>query len=259
MSAIDNLTDAIFLADFPQIQNDTNSSTSTNNVSEESTDQSRHGSTLKSRPQNDVSETKDRGAENSITSRSDMNEADSVLDLDSIKKELRRQRWRESNKRLRSVYLAHPESGKIRQKRLKDQRERTSLAYKKLTESEKVEARRKHQVYKAQRLKNETNYQRFWRLIKGRQFRKNGYHNTAILLRYDTSLGMYGFSKPTFPNCSSPDDQFVETQIYRFNYILKKVLSGSPIPEKLFQTFEERGIDLPKHFFEHFVKDHDQE
>ena len=74
----------------------------------------------------DGSETKDRGAENSITSRSDMNEADSVLDLDSIKKELRRQRWRESNKRLRSVYLAHPESGKIRQKRLKDQRERTS-------------------------------------------------------------------------------------------------------------------------------------
>ena len=108
MSAIDNLTDAIFLADFSQIQNDTNSSTSTNNVSEESTDQSR-GSSLKSRPQNDGSETKDRGAENSITSRSDMNEADSVLDLDSIKKELRRQRWRESNKRLRSVYLAHSE------------------------------------------------------------------------------------------------------------------------------------------------------
>ena len=55
MSAIDNLTDAIFLADFSQIQNDTNSSTSTNNVSEESTDQSR-GSTLKSRPQNDGSD-----------------------------------------------------------------------------------------------------------------------------------------------------------------------------------------------------------
>ena len=142
-------------------------------MSEESTDQSL-GGTLKSRPQNDGLETKDRGAENSIMSRSDMNEADSVLDLDSIKKELRRQRWRESNKRLRSVYLAHPESGKIRRKRLKDQRERTSLSYKKLTESEKVEARRKHQVYKAQRLKNETNNQRFWRLIKGRQFRKNG-------------------------------------------------------------------------------------
>ena len=84
---------------------------------------------------------------------------------------------------------------------------------------------------------------------------KNGYDNNAILLRYDKSLGLYGLSKPTFPNCSSPEDQFVEDQIHRFNYILKKVLSGSPIPEKLFQTFAERGIDLPKHFFTHFVRD----
>ena len=312
MSVIDNLADANFLADISQIQNDTNKSTSTNNVSEESTDQSR-SSCFKSCPQsegrpksaraqprrlkksfiyksgqrllkfclNEISNrqlvrtvgtqvdssgpaethAEEGGAEYSIDSRSDMNEAvgnqnqDSTLDLDSIKKELRRQRWRESNKRLRSAYLADPESKKRRDKRLQNQRERTSLAYKNLTESEKIEARRKHQVYKAQRLKNETNNQRFWRLIKGRQFRKNGYDNNAILLRYDKSLGLYGLSKPTFPNCSSPEDQFVEDQIHRFNYILKKVLSGSPIPEKLFQTFAERGIDLPKHFFTHFVRD----
>lgn len=329
MSVIDNLTDANFLilAAAPQIQNDvdTNTSTSTNHVSEESTGQSR-GSCLKSlsdiktqkslcssgrpkRPRaqprrfkksfiyksgqrllkfrlNEISNrqlvrtvgtqidssglaetelnAEDVGAENSIKSRSDFNEAvgkqnqDSTLDLDSIKKELRRQQWRESNKRLRSAYLADPESKKRRNKRLQDQRERTSLAYKKLTESEKMEARRKHQVYKAQRLRNETNNQRFWRLIKGRQFRKNGYDNNAILLRYDKSLGLYGLTKPTFPNCSSPDDKFVEDQIYRFNYILKKVLAGSPIPEELFQTFAERGIDLPKHFFTDFVRDQEQ-
>ena len=193
MSVIDNLTDANFLilAAAPQIQNDvdTNTSTSTNHVSEESTGQSR-GSCLKSlsdiktqkslcssgrpkRPRaqprrfkksfiyksgqrllkfrlNEISNrqlvrtvgtqidssglaetelnAEDVGAENSIKSRSDFNEAvgkqnqDSTLDLDSIKKELRRQQWRESNKRLRSAYLADPESKKRRDKRLQDQR-----------------------------------------------------------------------------------------------------------------------------------------
>ena len=208
--------------------------------------------------------TEDVGAEKSVKSCSDFNEAvgkddrDSTLDMNSIKKELRRQQKRESNRRLRSAYLADPESKKRRDKRLQDQRERNSLAYKKLTESVKVEARRKHQVYKAQRLKSETNNQRFWRLIKGRQFRKNGYDNNAVLFRYDKSLGMYGLTKPTFPNCSSPDDKFVEDQIYRFNYILKKVLSGSPIPEEILQTFAERGIDLPKYFFTDFVRDQEQ-
>ena len=87
------------------------------------------------------------GAKNSIKSRSDLklndavgnqNQADSTLDLVLIKKELRRQRWRESNKRL-SAYLADPESQRKRDRRLQDQRERTSSARKKLTESEKME------------------------------------------------------------------------------------------------------------------------
>ena len=158
--------------------------------------------------------------------------------------------------KLRSAYSADPDvHNKKRNKRLQDQRERSSLARQKLTEPEKVEARRKHQLYKAERLKNENNNQRFWRLIKGRQYRKNGYHNNAIHMRYDRSIGLYGFTKPTFPKCSSPDDQSVETQIWRFNFILKKVLSGKPIPENLFVTFAERGIDLPRYFFDDFVKD----
>ena len=182
----------------------------------------------------------------------------SKLLLDCIKKEIRQSQWRESKKRQRSIFSTDPESQEKRKKRLQDQRVRTSLARKKMTETEKNETRRKHQVYKAERFKNENNNQRFWRLIKGRQFRKKRYHNTAIRLRYAYSLGMYGFTKPTFPNCTSPDDKFVELQIWRFYYILKKVLSDSPIPEDMFETFAERGIDLPKHFFIDFIKEQER-
>ena len=209
MSVIHNLTDDNFpVASIHKIQNDTNTSTTTNNVSEELTVQSR-GSCLKLQSEIGTQETLSstgrqkraraqprrfkksfiyksgqrllkfrldeisntqlvrtvgtqidssgpaetefnaevEGAKNSIKSRSDLklndavgnqNQADSTLDLVLIKKELRRQRWRESNKRL-SAYLADPESQRKRDRRLQDQRERTSSARKKLTESEKME------------------------------------------------------------------------------------------------------------------------
>ena len=182
----------------------------------------------------------------------------SVLDQNLMKKELRRLQWRESKRRLRSAYVADPESREQRKRRLQNQKERTELARKTRTESEKIEARRKHQQYKATRLKNENNNQRFWRLIKGRQFRRNGYHNNAIHVRYDRSIGLNGFTQPTFENCTSPSDKFVELQIGRFYYMMKKALSGRSIPENLFTTFAERGIDLPKQFFTDFIEDQEQ-
>ena len=178
-----------------------------------------------------------------------------MLDLELIKKERRKRQWRESKKRLTSAYLADPVSQEKRIKRLEGQRKRTSSARSKMTESEKNEARRKHQLYKAERLRNENNNQRFWRLIKGRQFRKKGYHNHAIHLRYDISLGMYGFTKPIFENCTPRNDKFVEIQIQKFYYILEKALSDTPIPANLFETFGEHGIDLPKKFVTDFMKD----
>ena len=132
-------------------------------------------------------------------------------------KERRRKQWRISKRRSRGWFSSNMTAEEQKQRKKDEARLYAVTLSQGLTEDEKVNKRYKHQQYKKERLKNENNNQRFWRLIKDRQYRHKCYHNSAILDKYNSSLGKYGFDKPRFPP-NRTTDKVVVSQFIKLFY-----------------------------------------
>ena len=169
------------------------------------------------------------------------------------KEQRRRKQWRESKRRSRGWYEDNVTGGKQREK---DEKSRKSYhaTQRNRTEEERAAIRLKHQQYKKNRLRDESNNQRFWRLIKQRQFRRKGYHNLVIINQYDASIGKYGTEQPEFSDCLTPFDKKIDQYIALFFDMLRRTERGEQIVEHC-DKFAERGIDLPKNFFKDFLSD----
>ena len=90
------------------------------------------------------------------------------------KQERRRKQWRDSKHRCRNWYFNG--KGKLLSIDEKDREvERSRIinaaARQKRTETDWIEVRKKHQIYKKKKLEEESSNQRFWRLVKWRQQR----------------------------------------------------------------------------------------
>ena len=169
-------------------------------------------------------------------------------------KERRREQWRISKRRSRGWYN-YKSNMADEQQRKKDEARLYAVRLRQgLTEEEKMKKRSKHQQYKKERVKNENNNQRFWRLVKDRQYRHKGYHNTAIIDQYHSSLGKYGFEKPKFPLTCTTDKHVVSQFIKLFYTMLEKAQDGIIIWENR-DTFPYAGISLPKKIFQDFLND----
>ena len=113
---------------------------------------------------------------------------------------------------------------------------------------EREQIRLKQKKYKKERLSNENINQRFWRLIKKRQYRRKGYHSLAITEQYSASIGKHGAAQPKFTNCTPLDKSIVSKYITLFFDTLHRVESGFQILESP-DAFLNVGMSLPKNFF----------
>ena len=180
------------------------------------------------------------------------------------KHERLRMQWRDSKRRCCSSYLSNYLYDKLeflpdeqRNRQIERSRISNAAVRQNRTENEWADVRKKHQIYKKAKLAEESNNQRFWRLIKRRQYRRKTYHNDAIMDQYEKSIGKYGYVLPEFPDCKSPTDQSIQEHLSVFYDMLRDARCGKTKPIKeyqsKFESFKNRGIDVPQTFFDKFL------
>ncbi len=197
------------------------------------------------------------------STRTATNETSDVTATSKIinKQERRRKQWRNSKRQKRSLYDDTCvgdriiETAEQRNIRLEKCWIHNALVRQNRSENDWTEVRRKHQLYKKTRLERENNNQRFWRLIRRRQWRRKGYHNMFLAKQYDRSIGKYGTRIPDFPDCISSCDKQIMVQLEIFYEMLHDIEIGEPIPDSKFETFRQKGIDLPRDFLKKFLDD----
>ena len=72
-------------------------------------------------------------------------------------------------------------------------------------------------------------------------------------------IGKYGYVLPEFPDCKSPTDQSIQEHLSIFYDMLRDARCGKTKPiqdyQSQFESFKNRGIDLPQTFFDKFLDD----
>ena len=180
--------------------------------------------------------------------------ADNGVDI-----ERRRRKWRNAKRRRRAfswyVDEGFSETSEQRTKRLKKLRKQNALIRQRRSDEDWIEIRKKHQIYKNNKLNNENNNQRFWRLILRRQRRRNGYDNLVLLEQYHRSIGKYGLEVQGSVHVHECADKDIKNQINLFYELLHEAQTGKYISFEKTKAFGERGIHLPENFYKDYLDD----
>ena len=125
------------------------------------------------------------------------------------------------------------------------------------TDDQKAALKEHIRKHNAQKLRSENRNQRFWRLIRRREYRKMDDHNIVIRMYYEQSIGKYDYIMPTFDQtkvvgCSDIVEE-VKLAIAEFYNLLTMAERGIIIPESRFDFFSRFEIDLKPNFFHQFL------
>ena len=186
----------------------------------------------------------------------------SFLDCNSTAEvKLRREQWRKAQVR-------HRESETLLQwhERTVKQKERSARNRHGKSKEETQKIRETYRTHKANKLKNESKNQRFWRLIRRREYRRCKDHNSAIAVQYHHSIGMYGAKMPdnayVHGNTSDNVDSVgalpnfsIKEESRKFYEMLELAKNGLSIPQSSFEFLRERDIEIPDEFFEMYIED----
>ena len=138
----------------------------------------------------------------------------------------------------------------LRLERLEKQCERNNRNASDRTDEQKAALKEHINKHKARKRRSENRNQRFWRLIRRREFRKMENHNIVIRVYYEQSIGKYDYIMPTFDQSKVVDC----SDIVEFYNLLKMAERGLIIPESRFDFFERFEIDLKPNFFHQFLQ-----
>ena len=145
----------------------------------------------------------------------------------------------------------------LRLERLEKQCERNKRIVSDRTDEQKAALREHIRKHNAQKLMSENRNQRFWRLIRRREYRKMEDHNIVIRVYYEQSIGKYDYIMPTFDQSKVVDCsdivEAVKLAIAEFYNPLAMAERGHIIPESRFDFFARFEIDLKPNFFHHFL------
>ena len=111
------------------------------------------------------------------------------------------------------------------------------------TDDQKAALKEHIRKHNAQKLRSENRNQRFWRLIRRREYRKMDDHNIVIRMYYEQSIGKYDYIMPTFDQtkvvgCSDIVEE-VKLAIAEFYNLLTMAERGIIIPESRFDFFHD--------------------
>ena len=145
----------------------------------------------------------------------------------------------------------------LRLERLEKQCERNNRNASDRTDEQKAALKEHINKHKARKRRSENRNQRFWRLIRRREFRKMENHNIVIRVYYEQSIGKYDYIMPTFDqskvvDCSDIVEE-VKLAIAEFYNLLTMAERGLIIPESRFDFFAQFEIDLKPNFFHKFL------
>ncbi len=202
----------------------------------------------------------------SSTSTDTVTVSNSVTDTDNtssfILRERKKEQWRKAKLRRRTLDADATENDDQRMVRLDKERIRSARYRSNKTEHEKQEIQKHIRLYKVDKRRKESRNQRFWRLLKRREYRRKGYHNSYIQMQYESSIGKYGKLPPKFKSTlvaaadvrNSEED--VTLALAEFDNLLTLAEKKIPIPASRFEYFEKQLIDIPcRRFFHMFLED----
>ena len=164
----------------------------------------------------------------------------------------------------RSIYSGL-ESAKQRFARLSKQRIRNIKNRAQKTEEEKKLQCDVFNAKMRERRASESSNQKFWRLVRRRQYRKYGLHLLCVEFQYHRSKNQYGLHDRYVPDrdISSNSNIIEVTEIGMkavfsvFYELLDIALAGKTIPADKFKIFDHYGIHVPNDFFEDYLNDLD--
>ena len=163
----------------------------------------------------------------------------------------------------RSIYSGL-ESLEQRSARLSKQRIRNRKNQALKTEEEK---RIQRDIFNAQMRKrraSESSNQKFWRLIRRRQYRKHGVHLLCVEFQYHRSKNQYGLNNNDVSdrdntgnssNIIEVTDIGMKTVFSIFYELLDLAIRCQTIPEERLKIFDHYGICVPNNFFEDYYED----
>jgi len=160
--------------------------------------------------------------------------------------------------KLRRCIYDGSETDQQRENRLIKQRERSqkNLASK-TTEEKSILKERKNRRKRERRLADTSN-QKFWRLLRRRQYYKFGLHIHAVNFEYYRSKHQYGIDMDFASDDESVvgvSDVGMKTMFDVFNEMVELALAGRSIPLESFKMFDHYGIYMPDNFFTCYVAD----
>ena len=140
-------------------------------------------------------------------------------------------------------------------------RSRKNLAQK--TDEEKKSQREVFNAKMRQRRASESSNQKFWRLVRRRQYRKYGIHLLCIEFQYHRSKNQYGLddyvikrdsTNNSINNFIGVTDIGMKTVFSIFYELLDFALAGKTISEDKFKIFDHYGILVPNDFLKIILK-----
>ena len=157
------------------------------------------------------------------------------------------------------------ESAKQRFARLSKQRIRNIKNRAQKTEEEKKLQRDVFNAKMRERRASESSNQKFWRLVRRRQYRKYGLHLLCVEFQYHRSKNQYGLhDRYVSDRDISSNSNIIEvTEIGMkavfsvFYELLDIALAGKTISADKFKIFDHYGIHVPNDFFEDYLDDLD--
>ena len=105
----------------------------------------------------------------------------------------------------------------------------------------------------------ETSNQRFWRLLRRREYQRNGRNLRSINFEYHKSINILKLDIVTEPEedetIFKASELDVKKILSEFQEIVAIALDGKMISEERFEIFSHHGIKMPKSFFTDYVKE----
>ena len=171
---------------------------------------------------------------------------------------LRKAANRRRDKLRRCIYFGS-ETDEQRENRLIKQRERSRKNLASKTAEETRILKQENNRKQRERRSAETSNQKFWRLLRRRQYDKFGLHMNCIDFEYHRSKQKYGIDI----DFASENDEFVvgasevgmKTVFSVFFDMIDLALAGRTIPLKSFKMFDHYGIYMPEEFFTDYMDD----
>ena len=161
----------------------------------------------------------------------------------------------------RSIYSGL-ESPKQRLARLSKQRIRNRKNRAQKTEEETKLQRNVFNAKMRERRASESSNQKFWRLIRRRQYRKYGIHLLCVEFQYHKSKNQYGLNDRYVSDRDTDNSNIIEVieigmkAVFSVFYeLLDLALAGKTIPEDKFKIFDHYGIHVPNDFFDDYLDD----